>query len=65
MTNGPGELVVTNLTKCYDAPTGQVTVLGGVSFSARPGETVAIDTNPLGRMVTGCYPQAHAGTEPQ
>jgi len=43
MTNdGPGELVVTNLTKCYDAPTGQVTVLSRVSFSARPGETVAI-----------------------
>ncbi len=42
MTNRPGELVVTNLTKRYDAPTGQATVLSGVSFSVRPGETVAI-----------------------
>ena len=42
MTNGPGDLVITNLTKRYATPTGQLAVLSGVSFSACPGETVAI-----------------------
>ena len=42
MTNGPAELAVTDITKRYDAPTGQLTVLSGLSFSAYPGETVAI-----------------------
>lgn len=42
MTNGPGELVVTDLTKRYGAPPGQLTVLSGLSFRVDPGETVAI-----------------------
>lgn len=42
MRDGPGELVVLDLVKRYETPTGPLTVLSGASLRASPGETVAV-----------------------
>jgi len=42
MTQAVGELVVERLTKRFDTPSGPSTLLESLSFSAAPGETVAI-----------------------
>ncbi len=42
VTEAAGELVVDKITKRYETPSGPTTVLADLSFSATPGEAVAI-----------------------